>query len=223
MLYGDMKGVTKMHRTASLSILGLYNYNESIFENLKVPEAKTYEDYNAVTEAVDKQALIDNILAECAGLELVYPNFDIMKRLIGVWSTKHEREWEKLNLTIYIEYNPIHNYNRFEEWEDNEDLDRTQTSEASGTINNTSTSKTAGFNSTQLVENGGGTDSGTSTQNNESSLEDKKKGTHSGHMYGNIGVTTSDRLLREYRENAKTNLYDHITRQFKEEFCLMIY
>lgn len=90
---------------AILSILTLYNWDSNIFEGLTVPEG------------IDKDVLINNLLAECADFELIYPNPDIMKSMISLWSAKENPIWEKLRATQLFDYNPIENYNRIESWE----------------------------------------------------------------------------------------------------------
>ena len=57
---------------AKLSILGLYNQDNSIFDDMAVPDS----------EAFDKDTLIDSILMNLAELELLYPDYDFMKYAI---------------------------------------------------------------------------------------------------------------------------------------------
>ena len=40
---------------------------------------------------------------------------------------------------------------------------------------------------------------------------------------GNIGVTTSDQMVAQFRETVKFNIYDVIIDEFKQRFCLMVY
>lgn len=47
--------------------------------------------------------------------------------------------------------------------------------------------------------------------------------THSARMYGNIGVTTTQELLREQLEIARFNLIDEITDLFLPEFIIPVY
>ncbi|MBO4695607.1 MAG: hypothetical protein J5656_06830 [Clostridia bacterium] len=48
-------------------------------------------------------------------------------------------------------------------------------------------------------------------------------GTHRGHLYGNIGVTTSSALLKEYLDISEWSFYDHVADLYAEELLLMIY
>lgn len=46
---------------------------------------------------------------------------------------------------------------------------------------------------------------------------------HKGHLYGNIGVTTSQQMLRDELEVARFNLIDEITDLFLPEFIIPVY
>lgn len=91
-----------MSRMATMSPLGLYRWDDSIFDLMQIPEA------------LDKPTLIDNLLTETAELEVLYPNPVVFKNLVGVWSTKQLDIWNRLYATTQYEYNPIENYDRYE-------------------------------------------------------------------------------------------------------------
>lgn len=95
---------------ASLSILGLYQRDPTLFDELELPG-----DMN-------KDVLIDSILYEAASLEAYYPDPNFMKFMIGRWSFMNQSIWQKLYDTTVLEYNPIYNYDRTEEWTENEKM-----------------------------------------------------------------------------------------------------
>lgn len=95
---------------ATLSILGLYQHDQTLFDEMIIPAV------------LDRQTLIDNILYESASLEAYYSNPDFMKFMIGRWSFMNQTVWEKMLATTTLEYNPIHNYDRTEEWSENEKM-----------------------------------------------------------------------------------------------------
>lgn len=107
--------------SATLSILGLYNYDNSLFDNLVLPLG------------IDKDDVTDNLLLELAELEVIYPSIDMMKFAIGSWSRKELPVWDKLYATTMLEYNPIHNYDRTEEVTDSET--KSNKTDTSGTTN----------------------------------------------------------------------------------------
>ena len=63
-----------------LTILGLYNYDSSIFDGLTVP----LNDENE--PLFDKDTLIGIILSQNAELSLVYSKPETMKDMISYWS-----------------------------------------------------------------------------------------------------------------------------------------
>ena len=107
---------------ASLSIYGLYEYNTQIFDNLTLPEG------------MEKDDLIPLILSECSDFALIYPNYDFMKMLIGVWSNNEQQIWKRLYESELIEFNPIENYDRYES------MTRAITSNSKGTLKGTASS-----------------------------------------------------------------------------------
>ena len=64
-----------MSMGATMSILGLWNNDHSIFDLMQLPDGFTTEDRETVT---------DSILTECAELEVLYPAPAVMKNVIGI-------------------------------------------------------------------------------------------------------------------------------------------
>lgn len=110
---------------ATLSILGLYQREPTLFDELELPAG------------MKKDVLIDNILYEAASLEAYYPDPNFMKFMIGRWSFMNQNVWQKLYDTTVLDYNPIYNYDRTEEWTENEKMldGRTATSAETETRN----------------------------------------------------------------------------------------
>ena len=91
-----------LSRKATLSVLGLYQWDNDLFENMVIPSALSID------------TLVDNLLSELAELEVLYPDPVLMKSLIGAWSNKMIFVWNELYETTQYDYNPIENYNRME-------------------------------------------------------------------------------------------------------------
>lgn len=254
-----------MGKTVTVSPLGLYRWDDTIFDLMTIPSA------------LDRNTLIDNLLAETAELEVLYPNPVVFKNLVGVWSAKQIDIWNRLYATTQYEYNPIENYNRYETGsEDGEGrtthsgTDTTaETTTHSGTDRrvidrdmggsdtNTATSENghfiAGFNSQASGENDGlvkqtrdeGEAENTTTYGSTEDVTDAlthgeqivktgnmvhgeqvattSEGSHELHAHGNIGITTTQKLIREQRDIELFNLYDIIIEDFKMRFCILIY
>ena len=300
-----------------MSPLGLYRWDETIFDLMQIPTA------------LNKPTLIDNLLAETAELEVLYPNPVVFKNLVAVWSAKQIDIWNRLYATTQYEYNPIENYNRYETGSEDgtgrtthSGTDttadtttyggtdgRTEAIMQGGRDTNTETKReggteseattghselsgsdevigedtkghwTAGFDSTAsgqsdgLVKQTRDQDDATTTTNygkeedstgsktttfgnTENNTEElaygktenvqetrtygqtiqkagnmthgeqiatTNEGSHELHAHGNIGVTTTQKLIREQRDIELFNLYDIIIEDFKMRFCILIY
>lgn len=195
---------------AWLSILGLYNYDNSIFNLFVVPDG------------MDKELIINNILLECAEMEIIYPEPDIMKNAIGLWSNKQLESWERMYKAMQLEYDPIYNYDRFEEWLDSNTA--TTHSNTNSNLNRKGSTKhqVNAFNRGITDSNIDSIDN-TDTDNTNTNSNNSAIGAHSGHLYGNIGVTTSQQMLQSEIDISKFIVADYIIDQFKERFCLLVY
>lgn len=107
--------------SATVSLLGLKRLNDGILGELVVPDG------------VDVELVKDNLLAETAELEVIYPDAMFMQAMIGRWSAKELPIWERLYKTTLLEYNPIENYDRMEEWTEAEDTKKNTEADATGT------------------------------------------------------------------------------------------
>lgn len=107
--------------SATVSLLGLKRLNDGILGELVVPDG------------VDVELVKDNLLAETAELEVIYPDAIFMQAMIGRWSAKELPIWDRLYKTTLLEYNPIENYDRMEEWTEAEDTKKNTEADATGT------------------------------------------------------------------------------------------
>lgn len=189
---------------ATLTINGLYNYDNSLFDNWTLPAG------------VERYQLIDMILYECSGLELTLPNPDLFKRVTGLWTQRKARAWTRALDAMKAEYNPIHNYDRTETLEEEESGSGGRSDEASGT----STETTAAFNSSSYSPK----NKVQSSSEAESSSTFGRDHSHTIRASGNIGVTTSQQMVEaEMNLAEKLDIYQVITQDFKKEFCVMVY
>lgn len=101
----------------------------------------------------------------------------------------------------------------------NNTTDTHQTNERRNNSVNDTTEKNTGTEKTNWDENyhDGGNDG------NESSGQDITFNAHKAKMFGNIGVTTTQQMIKEQRELVKFNIIDTIVSDFKQQFCLLVY
>ena len=233
--------------SATLSIMALYSYDNTLFDGLQLPAG------------VDKDMLVDNILLDAASLEVLYPDPVFLNRAITVWSRKRLPVWTELQKTLEYEYNPIDNYDRTETVTEgiersgsgtssrsgtntgsgNSTTDTENSSSSSGT--NTGTASNTAYNSDAFADTAKNVTSGSSTGSDEgsstttssssetlsetgetesSSSEDRTMTTHTR---GNIGVTTTQQMIMAQREVVSFNLLDVIEDEFIAKFCLAVY
>lgn len=230
---------------ATMSILGMLNWNSKIFDNLKLPVNPATIDSDLYIEAdnMSTDVLIDLIINECAELSLYLTNPDIFKKIMLSWNKAMLPSWQKLYNSYFLKYNPIWNKDgtiiRTETETRNISDSETETGEATGSGNSNDdrdvnvTRKVSAFNSTTF-ENAEMTDT---SDNNDRTYSDKtntsrnKNGNQQGTItrqyndkeQGNIGVTMTQQLIAREREIYMNNVYDIIVQQFKEKFCILVY
>lgn len=245
-----------------MSPLGLYNWDNTLFDDMSIPAE------------MSKNLLIENLLAETAELEVLYPNPVVMKSLITVWSRKQLPVWEKLYATTQFDYNPIENYDRKEtgtttgtatteragtaddidtttrsgsdtvhtDWQDESGGSDTVEAEKLHSVaafdtptvgamvqnykdedDGTTTYGKTNEGSSDVVTTYGGKDTTTSERRNNETVQQSNDGGHTLRAHGNIGVTTTQEMIRQEREVDEFNIYDYIIRDFTLRFCLLVY
>lgn len=195
-----------MSRGVNLSPLGLYNWDSTVFDLMQIPEA------------LDKDTLIKNLLAETAELEVLYSNPVIFKNLVGVWSAKQLDIWNRLYATTQYEYNPIENYDRHETGSDSGTGSTTHsgtdtttdTTTHGGTDGRTEAITTGGKDTLDMTRRDGGTEAVDTEYSNEQGGQDKITGEDKkGHWIAGFNSQASgdnDGLVKQTRDedNAKT-------------------
>lgn len=196
---------------------------DDLFKNLELPEG------------IDKDTLVGNILMNGGEFEVAYADPYFMQNLIGVWSRKWNRTFTKWIEALNIEYNPLENYDRMEEWEDDAkgtlNNTRTHGNQDKRTLNtnNTTTEEVSAYDSSsyQPSKKVTSSDTGTDTVDYSGTIKDdggsSNNAKHKGRIHGNIGVTTSMELLEAQLKISEWNLYEHITDLFLKEFVIGIY
>ena len=225
-----------MSLTPRITMIGLYNYNSALFDKLTLPEG------------IEKEDFINSFLLKYGECPVIYPQWDFMQFALGVWGKKWYHSIERIIYAFTEEYNPLHNFDRHEDYTDTEDIDRATAAAATGTSSTSSeTDETAGstdstentvsaYNSDQYqpdnksdttgsaTRNTTGSITGSDTRNETGTDNTDRKLQHSGHLYGNIGVTESTTMLmheKELRENY--GIIDIVCDMLYREICIYVY
>ena len=116
---------------SKITLIGIENYlnpEESLFDSLVLPEG------------IDKEVLAGSIMMRCQEFELLYSDPDFLKVAVNLWSRKHYRTFDKWVKALEIEYDPLYNYDRTEEYTDTHkgSFDNKKTGSGSGTTSQSS-------------------------------------------------------------------------------------
>lgn len=290
--------------TAKITLLGFYNWMDAEGDDL-------FKNFSELPAGVDKDLLKENILLRGGEFEVIYSDPVFLQAAIRPWARKWYRTIDKWLSALAIEYDPLYNYDRTEEWTESgtngrskngimnqktdtasEMAQNTETDEGkSGTVSDsnsyarnsqtdtsgsgsethsgsvetvnevsafdsasyqahdkstatdttgigTTNSQTTTVGSADQEElektysestNGsqGVAENRTGTENISGSTAESEnaahESTHKGHLYGNIGVTTSQQMLSDELEIDRFNLIDEITDLFLTEFIVPVY
>lgn len=205
--------------TINVSILGLYNFSEDIFSELLLPDG------------IDKNILVPSILAECSDFNLLYPNYDFMRFMIGIWSANEFDIWEAMQESTQLEYNPIENYDRYESITREVESTGTTQEEAASSSESGGTSRSVegrtAFNSVTFQDTGKveseAANNNSSESNSSATTTNSGTETVTNHMHGNIGLTTAQQMIAGFREISNFSVYDYVVDSFKNRFCIQIY
>ena len=242
-----------MSRGILLDIMALYNHDQTLFSAFQVPTSITWVEHGpdgdvTHTESIPytKQNIVDNILLECAELEVVYPDSDYMKLAIGVWSAKRLYTWQRIADVLYRKYDPFVNMNRHE-WRttlenrnlagsetpnltdrETRNLTGTNDSTVTGNVNAFNDSSANGVQRDKVTTDQDTTDTGTVTNTHTGTVNTTDTGTVTTtddfHIEGDSAIRDAQDIMRlETQERLADDLIDIIIEDFKKRFCLMVY
>ena len=211
--------------TAKITLASFYTWfdtavvKDDLFKNLELPEG------------IDKDTLVGNILMRGGEFEVMYSDPNFLQNLIGIWSKKWYRTFDKWVKALAIEYSPLENYDRMEEWSETRNNHGSETT--SGTLGRTTSDGGTSENKVSAYDSSTYQPAEYTTVSNTGSVNDTTSGSsstnfgegikHESKIHGNIGVTTSQQMLESELQIAEWNLYEHITDLFLSEFVIPIY
>lgn len=219
--------------SAKITLIGLYQYNNNLFSG-----------FSNLPESIEMDLLVDNILMRGGEYEVLYPNPDFLKDAITSWSKRYApvvSNWLKA-IDATEDIAPLENYDRIEDWSDNRSSNSTNnmsgngstsgTDSTSGNASTIGTDTVSAYDSSTLVDDTGTTQTNTtqtasntstnSTTQTASTATNQDAATHSGRIHGNIGVTTSAAMWREWMDVVEKygNIYDSIATIFLQSFVI---
>lgn len=215
-----------------ITLIGFNNYMESAGDDLFA--------YLNLPNGLDKDTLTNTILLRGGEFEVLYSDPYFFQNMIKIWSDKYQRTFAKWYETLYTEYNPLHNFDRHEEYTDdiaeNEDINKIESVLADDTSNSSGTGNTNNLKSaydannyvphdnSNSITSGSNTSNSTTNVNGSQDRDLVRQIKHDAHLYGNIGLTTSQQMASdEVHLRLDYNIYELITDLFLSEFVIYIY
>lgn len=95
-----------MSTSARLTLIGLYNYDNTLFDGLTLPDG------------YDKSLFVNTLLLEHGEKCVIYTDLNFMKFSIGAMGQKWYHEFERIYQTLTEDYNPLYNFDRNETYFD---------------------------------------------------------------------------------------------------------
>lgn len=212
--------------SAKITLMGMYNYNEHLFDDLVLPEN------------IDKDDFIASLLIEAGEFEVLYPDYDFLKTSIKLWGIKWNRTFSEWYRGTQSTWNPIENYDKYETSKDvlkhQRNLQDKTTYGSNSTdeqiTDATNEHKVAAYDSNDYapkeksIINAGkakNTRGGNDTLDHTGNSKDVTK--RESHIHGNIGVTQASDMLKSFYDISSWNLINHMVDVFKSELLICIY
>ena len=217
---------------SKVTLSGFYEYLETTGEGL-------FEEIE-LTSLINKETLINNILFECGEFEVLYADLNFYKKAVNHFFKLNYDLFNRWATDLQREYNPLENYDRFENWTDSSE---NLTSESETTSSSMLNSETASNNSTSINEksaydsntlvaddknifagNSGNNSSSNASGTRGNTASNSGESEHDGRIHGNIGVTTSQQMLEsEMVLRQKWQLIKIITDMFMNDLTIPVY
>lgn len=206
------------------TLMNSWAYEETLFDELVIPAH------------IDRDQLLSRLMLRCGEMEVHITRPSILKRAIGFWSKSRKPIWERLAAVQDFEYNPIWNvdgtivHSGTAEDQRTYGRGRSERGLETGSENSTTTGTLSADNSESWSNDTKTEYAANTTRNNSVSEsindteEQQRSDDWTDRRTGNIGVTTTQKMMTEEMEFWKNyDLYDIIIKEFKEEFCIMLY
>lgn len=215
-----------------LTIEGMLAWDPDFFAGMSIPSG------------MDLDTLVGEIRLKGFDLELVYPSYVYMKSMTERWSAAHLWGWQKAYDAIQLEYEPLWNVDaevlETRNLSGSDALTHGHVLTRTGSVAVADTGTDVNLNSTNAFNGGTWADRekesfthGQTETTNYSSLADTDSGvdsratTDTGTVKtvrkGNIGVTTSQDMLRQELDIAKFSIYERIADEFVNAFCILVF
>ena len=235
-------------------------------------------------EGFDKDTLLACIVQTGGQFEPLYTNPEYFRMMSGYWWKRWTRTFTKWFDAFDIEYDPLENYDRHEQWHEDTFDDGSESTEtnvetvvdddATGRVDTTDKNTQSGTDKTEhdyeaskdveneisafdsgsyqphdqshvdddvtvddttvtygkvdtrvIASTTGSTDDSTTTSEGTSATDktNDRDFDHEGRIHGNIGVVSSQQMLKQELDIQAWNIYQHIADIFCKEMLIQVY
>ena len=204
-----------MHGT--VSFLGLYNYDRTIFDDLTVPAG------------IDKTIVQNTLMMETADLEVMQPDPVIMRQVLGWFSQRRLDAWTRVYTALSSKYQADTDVEVTETRTPDLSYNETRTPDLTTTGQNTgadtTTTKRAGFNAGNLetaeqMETSLGTGNTIHSTGNETT-DRTETGSETKTTTGSHQAAQD--LISKELQLAMTDTVEYIVKDIRRNFCLLVY
>ena len=213
---------------ARITLWGFYTWGEKhLFDNIVLPEQ------------FNKETLIDLIMSMSGDLYPYYQQPTYLQANIENWFSRKYEDFLRMWDALYSEYDPIENYNRYENWSDSasESLSESTSESTSASAYNSDSSSNSMLNDVSAYDSAGyspeskATNGAVATTRNESKFQRAHAhndfrdsySEHGGRIHGNIGVTTTQQMIESELQLREYDIYQRIAEMFEAQFITRIY
>ena len=211
---------------AWLSVLGLYQYHPALFDSFALPDG------------VNRDVMIDSIMMECAELEVLFPDAGVFQYMIGSWSRSRVDAWTRIADALSVDYNVLDNYDITRTYTTKEVSENSENEETEGKLDSNSTTNSEGTSTqSQAAFNEGLRENAQTTthQDVSSTAGQEQTGSRNLSRNGNVvrehtetekgdnSVRSTQYMLTQELDFRKTDIYQIITEEFRNKFCLEVY
>ncbi len=190
-----------------ITLYGFYQYLPTLFDGMVLPDG------------MDKELLLDEILKESGDLYPYHQQPYKLQKNISNYFQRMLPQFERMYRALNLDYNPIENYDRYEELVETPNI-RTETTGA-GVSGSKASGSVAAYDRTELIDTSAST--GNSDYSNQGTTVETGTRKHDNHIHGNIGVTMATQMIEAELNLRTMDLYAKIAAMFEKEFLVQIY
>lgn len=144
-----------------------------------------------------------------------------IKKLVDIIYSRYRMNWEHLYDSLFLKFNPIENYDRYET-ETPAETTETHTPTIEKNTAETTT-KIAGFDSEDFSDSNQTKTEASNTVTTPGTDSFSVQHERTAHIHGNIGVTTAPQMLFEYHKLCEWNFFDTVMKDLDTVLTLQIY